>query len=201
MSPRWVGVVAWVIAVVAAAPTHARPAVLKEKAKFRAAASATSDLLTELPAGAKLEVLGEEGGWRQVQTPDGQMGYVWAEHLAGETPDVRPAGTAPRADGDGGSLADDVRALRAEVHALAERPDAENTELDKLREEIQRLVTTQEGLMRRLEQRAAADGDPVPDTTLGLAPFLVFIGVVVGWVLSRITQRRRDHRQRDRLRL
>jgi len=183
---------------------EARPATLKDRAKFRSGASATAELLGELQTGTTVEVLGEEGGWRQVQTPDGRTGYVWAEHLAGET-DPRPA--AARAEPSGGSggsdrsLADDIRDLQRDVRALRERAEpATAADLERVRDEVQRLVTTQEGLARRLEQHPAAGADPPPEPTLGVTPVLFFAAAVAGWVASRLTQRRRDHRQRDRLR-
>ena len=204
ISSSRVKAIAWLVVLVMAALAEARPAVLKERAKFRSAASATADLLGELQPGTKIEVLNEEGGWRQVQTPDGQVGYIWAEHLAGETDIKPPGGTArPEAPASGErTLLDEVRDLRADVRALRERPEpATAGDLERLRDEVQRLVTTQEGLARRLEQHPAAIGDPPPEATLGVTPILLFAAAVTGWVASRLTQRRRDHRQRDRLRL
>lgn len=195
--------IAWLVVLVMASLAEARPAVMKERAKFRSGASATSDLLGELQPGTKIEVLNEEGGWRQVQTPDGQVGYIWAEHIGGEV-DTKPpsAGTRTEASGSGDrTLLDEVRDLRTDVHALRERPEpATAGDLERLRDEVQRLVTTQEGLARRLEQHPAATGDPPPEATLGVTPILLFAAAVIGWVASRLTQRRRDHRQRDRLR-
>src|SRR5206468_7733040 len=128
---------------------------------------ATTDLIGELQAGVKVEVLADEGGWRQVQTAEGQVGYIWAEHLVGEA-DTKPAGTPTRTDATVGgerTVLDEVRDLRTEAHALRERPEpATAGDLERLRDEVQRLVTTQEGLTRRLEQHPAAGGaDPAPD--------------------------------------
>ena len=193
--------IAWLFTLVMASLAEARPATLKDRANFRSGASATAALVGELQAGTKVEVLGEEGGWRQVQTPDGQTGYVWAEHLAGET-DPRPvAGRAePTAAGDR-TLAEQIRELEGDVRALRERPEpATAADLEHVRDEVQRLITTQEGLVRRLEQHPAG-ADPPPEPTVGMTPVLFFAAAVAGLVASRLTQRRRDHRQRDRLRL
>ncbi len=188
---------AWLLVLVTASLAEARPATLKDKAKLRAGASAATELIGELPGGTKVEILAEEGGWRQVQTPDGQTGYVWAEHLVGEA-DAKP-GSPPRADG-GGPLLDEIRELRADVRALRERPEpAAAADLERLREDVQRLLTTQEGLVRRLEHHPATD--PPPESNVGVIPVLLFAAAVMGWVVSRITLRRRDPRQRDRLRL
>jgi len=194
---------AWLVVLPMVSLAEARPATLKERAKLRAGAGATSDLLGELPAGAKVEVLGEDGGWRQVQTPEGQVGYVWAEHLSSET--ATAANPAPHAEASGSgdrSLLDEVRELHADVRALRERPEpATAGDLENLRTEVQRLVTTQEGLTRRLEQHPVTATDPLPEGTPGATPALVLAAAVVGWLASRLTQRRRDFRQRDRLRL
>jgi uncharacterized protein YgiM (DUF1202 family) len=183
------------LVLVTASLAEARPAVLKDKARLRAGASAATELLGELPPGARVEILADEGGWRQVQTADGQTGYVWAEHLVGET-DTKPA--VPRAEA-GGPLLDEVRELRADVRALRERPEpATAADLERVREDVQRLLTTQEGLVRRLEQHPVTD--PAPEANVGATPVLLFAAAVAGWVVSRVTLRRRDHRQRDRLR-
>src|SRR5262245_33565079 len=190
--------IACLIVLVVASFAEARPAVLKERAKFRSGASATTDLIGELQAGVKVEVLADEGGWRQVQTADGQVGYIWAEHLVGEAVSAPPRTDAPV--GGDRSVLDEVRDLRTEVHALRERPEpATAGDLERLRDEVQRLVTTQEGLTRRLDQHPATGADPAPETTPGFTPFLLFAAAVVGWMMSRLTQRRREFRQRDRL--
>ena len=201
-APAGVESIAWVfIILVMASLAEARPATLKDRANFRSGPSATAALLGELQAGSRVEVLGEEGGWRQVQTPDGQTGFVWAEHLAGES-DTRPAaGRIETTAGADRTLAEQIRNLEGDVRVLRERPaPATAADLESVRDEVRRLTTTQEGLVRRLEQHPAG-ADPPPEPTPGTTPVLLFAAAVAGWVASRLTQRRRDHRQRDRLRL
>lgn len=48
-----------------------------------------AEILLNLPRGACLEVIGEEGRWRKVKLPDGRSGFVPAEALM---PDMRKAG-------------------------------------------------------------------------------------------------------------
>ena len=120
------------------------------------------------------------------------------------------AGAAPARTPDASAtptrtIAEEVRALRTEVEALRRRPEpATSEDLERLRAEITRLGSAQRDLARRIDDRRvppAAAPDPPATTTSGLAPLLLVAGAVLGFVASRMLQRRRDGRQRGRLRI
>ena len=181
----------------------AETAVMKERARLRQGPSAATELLGEIEAGKAVEVLGESGGWRQVRTPDGRTGYVWSEHLVGaQAEPKRPEGQAavpPR------TLADEVRDLRSDVSALRQRPEpASAAQVDRLRQEVERLAAAERDLARRLDDRfvpGAVTTDPPSDRLGAAVPALLLVGGVLGFAASRVLQRRRDHPQRGRLRL
>ena len=189
------------------ASSDAREAVLKDLGRLREGPGGASALLGDVPPGTHVDVTGESGGWRKVTMPDGRSGYIWAEHLiAAATPNVQAAEPAGKADApaDTGSpraLLDEVRALRADVAALRDRPQPPTSDLDKLRSEVDRLTQAQRELLRRLDERASTFSplDPPSETIPGAGWLGLAAGVVVGWVLSRLVQRRGDRRQRIRL--
>jgi uncharacterized protein YgiM (DUF1202 family) len=194
-------VLALLLAPLAAAQTTV---TVKERARVRQAPSAASELVEEVDAGTALQVLGENGGWRHVRAPDGREGYVWSEHLAsGEGEAPKPAAAGPPR-----TVADEVRDLREEVSALRQRPEpATAADLERIRQELERVTTAERELARRLDDRPAPAGpagppaDPPPESTVTFAPALLAVGALVGFAASRLLQRRRDRRQRNRLRL
>jgi len=113
---------------------RADTATTKERARLRQGPSAATELLGEVDAGERVDILGESGGWRQVRTADGRVAYLWAEHLLSREGDARPPegqGGAPR------SVADQVRELRDEVAALRQRPEpATAADLERVRQEL-----------------------------------------------------------------
>ena len=179
---------------------RAESATTKEPARLRQGPSAASELLGELPPGTALEVLGESGCWKQVRAPGGKTGYVWAEHLAGvqtKPPEAPPA--PPR------SIADEMHDLSREVSALAERPaPASAADLERVRRELERLSAAERDLGRRFDERfvgGPAPADPPPEWTFWAVAGLLGMGAVIGLFADRLLQRRRDGRQRSRLRL
>jgi uncharacterized protein YgiM (DUF1202 family) len=192
----------------------ARSATLTASARLRQGPAATTDLVAELPAGTKLKVLAERGGWRQVETPDGKTGFVWAENLS-EEDETAAVRSEPKTDAakpeparlptvtSSSNVADDLRALREEVQALRARPEpAAAADVERLRADVDRLAQTQRELVQHIEDRTpAAGGSPPPDGTLTFAPVLLLVGGALGWLASRLTAGRRDRRQRNRLRL
>ena len=209
---RSLGCAALILALASLA--SARSATLSASARLRQGPAATTDLVAELPAGTKLKILAERGGWRQVETPDGKTGFVWAENLTEEDdtaavrPEVRaepqkpeparlPTAAAPS------SVADDVRVLREDLQALRARPEpAAAADLERLRADVDRLAQAQRELVQHIEDRTpASGGDAPPDSTLTFAPVLLLVGGALGWLASRLTAGRRDRRQRNRLRL
>ena len=119
-----------------------------------------------------------------------------------------PAPTEPpRADASAPpprSIAEEVRALRTEVEALGRRAEpATEQDVERLRAAIVRLESAQRDLARRIDDRMVpppSDPDP-PAESSHLAPLWFVIGAAIGGVASRMLQRRRDVRQRSRLRL
>ena len=197
-----------VLALVSSA--SAGTAVLKERARLREAPNGQSPVRSELPAGTHVDVKSANGGWRLIETPDGSTGYIWGEHLteSGEPAHAEPEPAAraePAESGSSRGLADEVHALRAEVAALRDRPDGGNaSDLERIRAELERLAAADRDLARRLEEHGVAapaprdaGGDPLP----GGSVLLLAGGALVGWAASRLSQRRRDRRQRNRLRL
>jgi SH3-like domain-containing protein len=185
-------------ALLGASMARAESATTKERAHLRRGPSGASELLAELPPGTALDVLGESGGWKQVRARDGKTGYVWAEHLAeAETPEALR--TAPR------SLADEVHDLHQEVSALAQRPEpASAADLERVRRELERLSAAERDLARRLDERLVggpAPADPAPEWTFWAVAALLALGAAIGLFADRLLQRRRDGRQRSRLRL
>jgi uncharacterized protein YgiM (DUF1202 family) len=190
------------------ASSDASDAVLKDTGRLREGPGGASALLGEVPPGTHVDVTGESGGWRKVTMPDGRTGYIWAEHLIDPPVDSQAAEPARRADpsadtGSARALLDEVRALRADVAALRDRPQPATNDLDKLRSEVDRLTQAQRELLRRLDERANTFSPlDSPSETLPGAGWLGLAGgVVVGWTLSRLVQRRGDRRQRSRIRL
>jgi hypothetical protein len=167
---------------------------------MREGPGASTALLGELDAGSTVEILGETEGWKRVQTPDGRTGFVWGEHLV--EGDAAPE--APRRPDPPRPVAEEVRDLRSEVTALRQRPDpATAADLERVRIELDRLATAHRDLTRRLDDRLAPGALPLtppPEGTSAATPIAFLIGGLVGWAASRVVQRRRDRRQRYRLR-
>jgi hypothetical protein len=202
------------VAGVLVGAADAREAVLNKRARLREGPSATTALVDWVAEGTRVDVLGEDRGWRQVTLPDGRAGYIWGEHLdeAGtaapataptETAAPRPPEAPAEGAGRGGGVLDELRALRTDVTALRERADAQpEPDVERLRAEIERLALVQRDLVRRLDSRPSfpVDGGAT-DAWTGGHWLAVAGGVVGGWALSRLLQRRRERRNRVRLRL
>ena len=95
------------------------------------------------------------------------------------------------------------QALRADLATLRERPEpATAADIERLRTELQRLATVDRDLSRRLDERLPpAAPDPGADGVAGVPWTALVAGMLAGWGLSRLTQRRRERRQRGRLRV
>jgi hypothetical protein len=190
-------------AVALTAVAEARTALVKERSRLRAEPNAQSQVLTWLDGGTRVEVVRENAGWAEVEAPGGRRGHIWGEYLANE-----PAAELRKApDAGNATLADDVRALRADVTALRERVESAggSGEFERLRGEVERVAAAQRDLARRLDERKLpiAPADPPPTNGGpggGSLFFLVVLGAVLGWGASRLAQRGRDRRQRNRLR-
>jgi hypothetical protein len=182
-------------------------AMLKNRARLRQGPSASTALLGELDPGTKVEVLADTEGWKRVVTPDGRSGYIWGENLTEVEPETASPEGARRAEAAATPrpLADELRELRADVSALRQRPDPMTpADLQPLRAELERLASAERDLARRLDDlvlpNTAPLDPPAPAPTSAAAPLAFLAGGVVGWAASRVVQRRRDRRQRHRLR-
>jgi uncharacterized protein YgiM (DUF1202 family) len=188
-------------ALVIASLAGARTATLRERAHLRSGPSSTTDLLGDLPAGTSMEVLGESAGWIQVETAEGQSGYVWGAHLGDDAAGAAPKAPEAPATSPTRTLADEVHGLRDDVNALRERPaPATAADLDQLRAQLDRLASAHQDLVRQLEEHQTRTPAVPPEGPLGVTLTLLILGIGIGLVLSRLLQGRRGSRQRDRLR-
>jgi hypothetical protein len=165
-------------------------------------------------------ITGEQAGWYRVVLPDGRQGYIWGEHLDGIEP-VPPgaetgAAPAPDAPGEGepgeamaavppevarpATLQDDLQALRAQLDAYSREGGlAAKADLDRLLERMDRLAKEQEELRQSLDDSVFTGmRTPVDGSAIAGGAFLT-IGGIIGWLLARLSQRRRDRRSRIRL--
>ena len=209
------GVVGVVVVALAVAAGGAGADTVRERARFRDAPNVDGALLGTLSPSTEVTVHADERGWKRVTTPDGTTGWVWGDHLAQATTDdapvvvpdtprpspvadtARPAATGPRA------TADELRELRAEITALRERPEpASAADLERIRSELDRLVTAERDLARRFDERRypgttpldAPSSHPFPTA---IAAFVA--GGIGGLLIGRFARRRRDRRSRSRL--
>jgi Bacterial SH3 domain len=202
MLRRW----RWAVGILLAGATlvEARTMTVKEHARLRPEPLRTSAVMRELGPGTKLEVLGESNGWDEVRTADGQHGYVWSAWLTeGASPGKALEGIRPTDAAEARSLADEVHELGQQLGTLLARPQPVTSEdLERLRAEIERVASGEQDLRRWLEDHGTSQppGDPPPDGSAAVTPGLLLFGGVVGWAASRLLQRRRDRRQRYRLR-
>jgi uncharacterized protein YraI len=199
------------LALLYASAADAAAARLKTNAALHAGPSTSSEVVAEVPAGTRVEVLSESSGWHEVKSPSGQ-GFVRNDQLVlGEMaePAAKPADkpadkkvekATPRPEPPPTDRvsAEEFRQLTDEVRLLRERPEPA-TEADLLR--VEQSLTQAIAALR--EKPAAAADPPPPDTSiesvLAVSPVLLIVGGIFGWVASRVTQRRRDHRNRIRV--
>jgi len=194
-----------------ASPAGAAAARLKVDAALHARPSGGSEVLGQVAAGARVEVLGESNGWREVKSGSAR-GFVRAEQLAlgeagepaprpAERPvEKRPERPPPRVPVPAGPSAEEFQRLAEDVRLLRERPEAATAA------DLQRLEAA---LSAAVAERCAppapvaAAPPPSPDASvesmLAVSPVLLLVGGVVGWAASRVLQRRRDHRHRIRV--
>ena len=224
----------WGALVVLLGVAAADAARLKTDATLHARPSASSDVVGQISAGTRVDVVSESNGWREIKSPAGQ-GFVRSDQLvlgeAGEKP-AKPAekkadDKKPEEKKAEEKKADDKKAeekkpekpaaVRAEptpdvpkvtpeefrqladdVRLLRERPEpATAADLQRVEQALTQAIAA-------LAQKPAAPADPpLPDTSLesvlALSPVLLLVGGVVGFVVSRVTQRRRDNRNRIRV--
>jgi len=114
-------------------------------------------------------------------------------------------GEARAADAGSGAagLLEEVRGLRADLAALRDRPEpATAADIERLRTDLERLATVDRDLSRRLDERLPpASSDPAADGMAGVSWTALIAGMLAGWGLARLAQRRKERRQRGRLRV
>jgi SH3-like domain-containing protein len=195
---------AWLLGLAAVALAELPVGTTKDLTRLREQPSATAAQVAVLPPGTRLQILGEMQGWKQVQTPEGKTGFVWAEHLSGASGPPPQATTRPPDAPQASELRDDVRELRDDVDALRARPEpATAADLEKLRGEVERLATTEREVARRLDEHGTsatptAPPDPQGDPA-GFSWVVLLVGIIAGWGGSRLALRRRERRQRGKL--
>jgi len=110
-------------------------------------------------------------------------------------------GEARAADAGSGAagLLEEVRGLRAD----RDRPEpATAADIERLRTDLERLATVDRDLSRRLDERLPpASSDPAADGMAGVSWTALIAGMLAGWGLARLAQRRKERRQRGRLRV
>jgi hypothetical protein len=215
---------AWgaLVVLLGVAAADADAARLKTDATLRARPSASSDVVGEVAAGTRVEVLSESGGWREIKAPSGQ-GFVRTDQLvlgeAGEKPakpdekkaeekkteekkQEKPAAARVEPTPDVPKVSpEELRQLADDVRLLRERPEPATAA------DLQRVEQTLTQAIAALGEKAAAPTAPadpsLPDASLesvlALSPVLLLVGGIVGFVVSRVTQRRRDNRNRIRV--
>lgn len=215
------------IALLCVAAADAVAARLKADATLHARPSASSDVVGQVPSGTRVEVLSESGGWHEVKTPNGQ-GYVRSDQLAlGESgekatkvaekkppseetkkaeekrPEERKAekATAPATVR---VPAEEFQQLTDEVRQLRERPEpATAADLQRVEQTLTQAIAALAEKAASPPAPAAPVDPPLPDTSLesvlAVSPVLLIVGGILGWVAGRVTQRRRDNRNRIRV--
>ena len=209
-----------VLALLCVSTAGAAAARLKTDATLHAKPSAASDSVGQVGAGTRVEVLSTSDGWHEIKAPAGQ-GFVRSDQLvlgelaepAAKPAEAKPAEkkpdkAPPRADAPREAervAAEQLRQLTEEVRLLRERPDPVTAaDLQRVEE------TLTQAIARSCENRPAAAAAPpppadphLPDTSLesvlAVSPVLLLVGGVVGWIAGRVSQRRRDHRNRIRV--
>ena len=228
--------IALLIGVAAADAVAAR---LKTDATLHARPSASSEAVGQVPAGTRVDVLSESGGWHEVSSPVGR-GFVRNDQLvlgesgekvtkvAEKKPDEKKPDDKPKAEE---KKAEDKKPEEKKAEKPAEKPAAVETirvpaeewrqlteEVRLLRErpepatvaDLQRVEQTLTQAITAVGEKAAAPAAPVvpvdpplPDTSLesvlAVSPVLLILGGIIGWVVGRVTQRRRDNRNRIRV--
>ena len=214
-----------VLALLCVSTAGAAAARLKTDATLHAKPSAASDSVGQVGAGTRVEVLSTSDGWHEIKAPAGQ-GFVRSDQLvlgelaepAAKPAEAKPAEAKPaekkpdkappRADAPREAervAAEQLRQLTDEVRLLRERPDPVTAaDLQRVEETLTQAIA---GSCENRPAAAAAPpppaDPPLPDTSLesvlAVSPVLLLVGGVVGWIAGRMSQRRRDHRNRIRV--
>jgi hypothetical protein len=98
------------------------------------------------------------------------------------------------------TLQEDLQALRSQLDGYSRDGGlAGKADLDRLLERVDRLAKEQEALRESLDDSVFTGlRTPIDGSAIAGGAFLT-IGGIIGWMLARLTQRRRDRRSRLRL--
>jgi len=195
-------------------------AVVNKQARLREGATRFSTQIDWVQAGTQVTVTGEQEGWYRVVLPDGRQGFIWGEHLdqpegaatspgkpaepdPTDPPAREPTGDAPSQPLEAArptTLQEDLQALRSQLDGYSRDGGlAAKADLDRLLERMDRLAKEQEELRQSLDDSVFTGmRTPIDGSAIAGGAFLT-IGGIIGWVLARLSQRRRDRRSRIRL--
>jgi hypothetical protein len=222
------------VVLLGVAAAEADAARLKTDATLHARPSASSDVVGQVAAGTRVEVMSESNGWREIKAPAGK-GFVRTDQLvlgeAGErtakpaekkADDKQPDENKAEAKKADQKKADEKKPEKPATARAEPVPDVPKVSPEELRQlvddvrmlrerpepatavDLQRVEQTLTQAITVLGEKAAAPAEPtLPDTSLesmlALSPVLLLVGGLVGFVVSRVTQRRRDNRNRIRV--
>jgi hypothetical protein len=189
----------------------ATAAVLNKKARLRDGPSRFTNLMDWVDGGTPVSVTAEQTGWYQVVLPDGRQGWIWGEHLDQvETP---PAVVGPSPPGGEAAVAsvpieparpatlqDELRSLHTQLEGYSRDGGlVAKADIERLIDRIDRLSREQEELRQSLDDSVFTGvRTPMDGSAIAGGAFLT-IGGIIGWVMARVSQRRRDRRGRIRL--
>jgi len=166
----------------------ARQGVVTDHVRLREGPNAETGQVGTLPPGTRVEILSDQGGWREIRTLDGRAGFVRAEYLAegrrGEAgaPASEPEPSAPTEPASPAPVArleppprpgppptptdenllNEIKGLRADVAALRERVESAATaaDIERLRADVERL----QGTPRQASEVQRVPAGPSSDT-------------------------------------
>jgi len=139
-------------------------------------------IIGQVSTGDSVSVLDRQEGWTEVQTDDGKSGWVPAGFLQADPP-ARIAAAK-------------LEATNAELRAELERLTQQAETLRATNDELSTYDTDQKEQIERLtrENYELLAGARWPEWITGAG--IVFSGMVLGWILSRGSGRRRQQRIR-----
>jgi hypothetical protein len=188
----------------------ATAAVLNKKARLRDGPTRFANLMDWVDGGTPVSVTAEQTGWYQVVLPDGRQGWIWGEHLDQiETPTALVGPPPPGANAVASvpieparptNLQDELRSLHTQLEGYSRDGGlVAKADIERLIDRIDRLSREQEELRQSLDDSVFTGvRTPMDGSAIAGGAFLT-IGGIIGWVMARVSQRRRDRRGRIRL--
>jgi hypothetical protein len=177
-----------------------------------------------LDSGTRVEILGTEGSWTKVKTPDGKVGFVYGRYVQ-----AKSTAETPSEGGSEGRTAEASEPAPAEASTAEPQSPAATPAEVGASQEIFSEIATLRGEIADLKQKvqehstetyatrgtdAVEGGAPAASGagTLGFGArstrdqsagvlVIALLSLIVGWVLGSAFTRRRSRSQRPRLRL